>query len=194
MMGLLYSENFRNIDYLQEGNPRQRRSYDILKQFEIMERLADFSPLLVGTIPIDIDLPDSDLDIICEVHDMEACLRIMKVFSKWPEFRQAIRTVHGTERIVISFDYMGQSIEVFGQPIPTVEQNGYRHMLIEHKILTLLGSPYHEKIRELKRQGLKTEPAFAELLGLQGDPYLRLLEMSHWNDGQLRIFLQGKVI
>lgn len=194
MMELDYSEDFRSIDYMQEGNPRQRRCYDILKRLGIMERLEGFSPLLVGTIPIDIDLPDSDLDIICEVHDMEACSAIMEVYRKQPGFRQAIRTVHGSKRIVISFQQEGQWVEVFGQPIPTVEQNGYRHMRIEHKLLILLGSPYRERVRELKRQGLKTEPAFGELLGLQGDPYLRLLEMSYWSDEQLRIFLQGKVM
>lgn len=193
-MKLPFGEDFRNIDYLQEGNLRQRCCYDILKRLEIMERLAGFSPLLVGTIPIDIDLPDSDLDIICEVHDMEACSAIMQAYRKQPGFRQAIRTVQGIQRIVIFFQQEGQWVEVFGQPIPSVEQNGYRHMLVEHKILTLLGSPYHEKVRELKRQGLKTEPAFGELLGLQGDPYLRLLEMSHWNDMQLRTFIQGKVM
>lgn len=193
-MKLPFGEDFRNIDYLQEGNPRQRRCYDILKRLEIMERLADLSPLLVGTIPIDIDLTDSDLDIICEAHDMEACSAIMQAYRRQPGFWQSIRTVQGIQRIVISFQQEGQWVEVFGQPIPTVEQNGYRHMLVEHKILTLLGSPYHEKVRELKRQGLKTEPAFGELLGLQGDPYLRLLEMSHWNDGQLRTFIQGKVM
>lgn len=194
MMELDYSEDFRSIDYMQEGNHRQRRCYDILKRLGIMERLEGFSPLLVGTIPIDIDLPDSDLDIICEVHDMEACSAIMEVYRKQPGFRQTIRTVHGVQRIVIPFQQEGQWVEVFGQPIPTVEQNGYQHMRIEHKILTLLGSPYRERARELKRQGLKTEPAFGELLGLQGDPYLRLLEMSYWSDEQLRIFLQGKVM
>ncbi|MDP4097618.1 DUF4269 domain-containing protein [Paenibacillus sp. P96] len=44
-------------------------------------------------------------------------------------------------------------------------------------------------IRSMKRDGFKTEPAFAALLGLQGDPYEELLRMYSWSDEQLRRFI-----
>lgn len=68
-------------------------------------------------------------------------------------------------------------IEIFGQNIPTKQQNAYLHMLIEHKILQEKGEDFRMQIIELKKQGHKTEPAFTRLLNLQGDPYEALLRM-----------------
>ena len=39
-----------------------------------------------------------------------------------------------------------------------------------------MGPAFKEQIRGLKRNGLKTEPAFAKLLGLNGDPYRAVLD------------------
>lgn len=38
---------------------------------QIMEKLAAFDPILVGTIPIRIDTDKSDLDIVCHFRDKE---------------------------------------------------------------------------------------------------------------------------
>ena len=49
-------------------------------------------------------------------------------------------------------------------------------MIIEHHILQQEGEDFKRKVVALKESGMKTEPAFAQLLGLDGDPYLALLE------------------
>ncbi len=53
----------------------------------------------------------------------------------------------------------------------------YRHMIIEYRILLEKGEAFRQSIVELKRQGMQTEPAFALLLGLKGDPYTELLNV-----------------
>jgi hypothetical protein len=50
-------------------------------------------------------------------------------------------------------------------------------MITEYRILLEKGEAFRSQIVELKRQGMKTEPAFALLLGLEGDPYLELLKL-----------------
>jgi hypothetical protein len=59
-------ENFRNIEYLKFGNERQKLAYSEIRKLHIFEKLKKYNPILTGTIPIEIDLPESDLDMICE--------------------------------------------------------------------------------------------------------------------------------
>ena len=66
-------------------------------------------------------------------------------------------------------------IEIFGQTIPSQDQDAFRHMLLEAQILKEKGYIFTKKILHLKKSGLKTEPAFAKLLGLEGNPYDELL-------------------
>jgi hypothetical protein len=48
-------------------------------------------------------------------------------------------------------------------------------MLIEHHLLNYYDEEFRLKIVSLKEQGYKTEPAFAKVLNLKGDPYQALL-------------------
>ena len=61
--------DFKNIEYLKFGNVKQRDAYTELKRLKIFENLKNYHPILAGSIPIEIDLPESDLDIICECNN-----------------------------------------------------------------------------------------------------------------------------
>lgn len=63
--------NFDNIEYLQNGNEKQRQVYSILTYNQVLSKLKQFDPILVGTIPINIDIENSDLDIICCFSDKQ---------------------------------------------------------------------------------------------------------------------------
>ena len=51
-------------------------------------------------------------------------------------------------------------------------------MVVEARLLRHGGPEVRHKIRQLKGQGLKTEPAFAAVFGLPGDPYQTLLALA----------------
>lgn len=57
--------DFTNIEYLKTGNFIQQRAYNVLMKYSIFELLQSFTPLLTGTIPIRINIENSDLDICC---------------------------------------------------------------------------------------------------------------------------------
>lgn len=167
--------DFTTLDYLKCGNEKQRRAYEILSGYGIFEKLKKYTPLLAGTIPIEIDTEESDLDIICDVKNKEEFKKLLSaVFS---EFNINIETlaVNGKEVIVGNFMADGLPIEIFGQDTPSAEQNAYCHMMAEYRILQEKGASFRHKIIALKEQGIKTEPAFGMLLGLE-NPYEDLLK------------------
>jgi hypothetical protein len=49
-------------------------------------------------------------------------------------------------------------------------------MIKEAEILHYYGQELREKVINLKLSGLKTEPAFCQVLGIAGDPYEELLK------------------
>lgn len=164
------------IDYLQHGNADQVEVYHLLQELRIMAVLELYTPVLIGTLPLSIHIPGSDLDIACEVYDFAAFEKLVRVhFEHFEAFEYVRRTVNEVERVKVNFCCGKWPVEIFGQPIPVIEQNGFRHMVIEECLLRKYGDSFRQQIIELKRNGMKTEPAFAKLLQLEGDPYEQML-------------------
>ena len=169
--------DFTHIAYLKYGNRRQQSAYEELTGLSIFEHLRDYNPILTGTIPIGIDLPESDLDIICQCSDHVALAETLKVwYGNKSNFKMQTTGQNELLATVATFQSGDFKIEIFGQDCPSVNQRAYRHMLIEHKILNSEDDTFRTEIMRLKGAGLKTEPAFARVLGLQGDPYEALLK------------------
>lgn len=168
---------FDNIEYLKNGNAKQRAAFRTLKDNKIMERLRHFSPLLTGTIPINIDTDESDLDIICCWKSKEEfATTLILEFGKFNSFTLAEQKLNNYETILANFTLDNFKVEIFGQNRPTKEQESFRHMIIEYDILRARGENFRQEIIRLKKEGLKTEPAFGKLLGLEGNPYDELLK------------------
>jgi len=168
--------DFEDISYLKNGNERQKSAYQTLIKYQVFEKLSAFDPLLAGTIPIDIDIPGSDLDIICYWQNVTSFIFLLeKSFATKQNFNLRKEIINGQKTVIANFLIDDFEVEIFGQNIPSKEQNAFNHMLIEHQILQEKGDGFKQKIIELKRQGLKTEPAFAQLLALAGNPYEALL-------------------
>jgi len=170
-------KDFSNIDYLKIGNQKQIQAFKVLTEKKILMNLAEFYPVLVGTIPINIDIETSDLDIICYwIDKMVFTEKIQSNFNNEDKFIIRDTFINNQETVIASFETAGFKIEIFGQNIPVREQNGYRHMITEYEILQSKGENFRREIIKLKQQGYKTEPAFGLLLGLKGDPYSALLD------------------
>jgi len=169
--------DFTNIEYLKGGNDRQRRAFIELTKMSIFEQLQDYKPILTGTIPIGIDLPESDLDIICQCSNhLKFTETLNSLYSNKENYQIRTRDLNDLESTIATFQSGEFQIEIFGQDCHPENQNAYRHMIIEHKILSSKNDDFRTEIIQLKKEGLKTEPAFARLLGLQGNPYEELLK------------------
>ena len=168
--------NFLTLDYLKNGSEIQKKIHFVLEKHQIFDKLKQFNPILTGTFPININIENSDLDIILETDDLvKAKDFITNEFQNEKEFEINFSKMNGVDSLVCNFILEEFPIELFAQNVPTKLQNAYRHMMIEYEILEQKGEEFRKQIINLKEKGWKTEPAFAELLGLKGNPYLELL-------------------
>ncbi len=134
-----------------------------------------YSPFLAGTIPIEINIESSDLDIICECYDLDPFDELMaQSYKHFLGFRLIKNNDHLS---VCQFMCMNFKFEVFAQAKPIQEQNAPVHMLVEYELLKLGGQKSKAGIKSLKKQGLKTEPAFCEYFNFPGDSYNELLKL-----------------
>ncbi|MDQ1769694.1 DUF4269 domain-containing protein [Labilibaculum sp. A4] len=178
--------NWQDISYLNSGSAIQKRAFKCLNKLQVFNLLAEYSPILTGTIPIGISIDSSDLDITCRFMDADKFERKMEnLFRDQTDFKIQQKEKNGYWVVVASFTYQDFPFEIFGSLFPPTDQNSYRHMLIEHRILQLLGEDFKQKVIQLKKEGLKTEPAFAKLLKLKGDPYQQLLNMEGVTDSEI---------
>lgn len=170
--------DFFDIQYLSKGSERQCNAFNAMTKVDVLGILTAYRPFLAGTIPLGIDIPSSDLDIICEIADESAFRDFLRAeFSMFPKFR--LFRLKSPVAVVAQFEAEGFAFEIFGQRLPIEKQNAYRHLMAEYHILQAMGEGFREEIIRLKLDGFKTEAAFASTLGLKGDPFQEMLRFEH---------------
>ncbi|WP_417452423.1 DUF4269 domain-containing protein [Kiloniella sp.] len=167
---------------------RQRADYiEVLNCLALSKLLVGVNYEIIGTPPLSIDIADSDIDIACFSSAPGALAqRLSTALANHKDLSQRTLSFPPYKTELISFNFMGWPIEFFIQNRPLNEQFGVRHFLLEKRLLALFGTRFTQRVIELKQQGVKTEPAFAKLLGITGDPYLNLLSLENLPDQKIR--------
>lgn len=163
-----------------------RQTYrQALESLELLSRLIQFDPVVIGTPPLGIDTESSDIDVACSAKDLGIFQNYCETeFSQYANFSSKTFELQGHPSTVVGFLTLDWEFEIFCQPIPTREQWGVRHFFIEQRLLNLIPG-LRLRVRQLKEGGLKTEPAFATALGLSGDPYEAVLAIENLTDKEL---------
>lgn len=156
----------KTLDELAYGTVTQRAALVALRGARVFETLRAFTPVLAGTVPLDLDSAGSDFDVICEATDLKAFGQLVQ--STWPRCTGEFK------------------VEIFAQATPVEEQYAVLHLRVERKLLELGGEPARRAIRDLKAAGLKTEPAFAKYFDIAGDPYDSLARLAKLSIDDLR--------
>ena len=165
---------------LARGTPRQRDAARALIEAGVFERLAAYRPVLAGTIPIGIDVDGSDLDVLCEVHDFRPfAADVARHFGRFEGFAwKPLRFRQGALSATVRFACGGYRLEIFAQALAIARQQAWRHMMVQARLLSReRGDVLRAAVMERRHGGMKTEPAFAETLGLAGDAYAALLAL-----------------
>ena len=156
----------------------------------IMEGLSLYQPTVVSTIWAGLDIETSDINILCSYQDEAAYRSDLEQFLSSFEF---IEIESGEQRVVARFQFQNFPFEIFASPTPIEDQSGWRHFQIMQRLVEL---PYPTLISDLvncKRRGMKTEPAIAKLLRLEGDPYESVLSLEQLSALQLGEFVKKRL-
>lgn len=178
--------DFRRLDYLADGSPAQRQAFALLRRHDVLGRLAPLECGLAGTFPLDIQIEGSDLDILIACPDPAGLTPLLDAaFGRQPGYRRHLADFADGPALVAGFALDGVPVELFAQALPLARQMAWRHLLVEARLLAAFPAA-RDAIRRLKRRGLKTEPAFARLFGLEGDGYQALLRLESWGDEDIK--------
>lgn len=168
--------------------------YKALKNSKVFNILSEYDLELAGTFPLGIYTKNSDVDLIVglknlnlEILELETLLRF-----NFPEVKiEKEESINkGLRSVTFSFEFENVRFEIFCQEKLAVQQDAYQHFLVEEKILKYSPSELIlNQIKALRAQGLKTEPAFAKVLGLQGDCYQELLTLQKYSIQDLQRLL-----
>jgi hypothetical protein len=160
----IWIPDFTNCDYLRTGSGSQRVAFQLLTGTQLFDALREFDPILAGTYPLDLVVQGSDLDILCQSANVSEVLQSLKAFE-----------AHQSSERTIEIRNLQLPIEIYVEDTPTREQRAYRHLVAEAKLLAMGGPEVRQEIHQLKIRGAKTEPAFAQVFEIEGDPYEGLL-------------------
>lgn len=169
--------NWRRLDYLAQGNERQRSAHALLSAgvWDELGRLCD-DVALVSTLAIGLDRPGSDLDILCQ-HPAPAALAARLASEGW-QVSDKSDGVWLAEQTRTGPDGSPWPLELYITPAPIETRNGWRHLSLMAALLAHFGEPFHQEVLRLRLdEGLKGEAAMCRLLGLGGDPYEVLLTL-----------------
>lgn len=147
---------------------------DALDRTGLLRHLAAFDVRVAGTFPLGIDVPGSDIDLLCHAPDPAVFARAVWQACSGYEGFALHQWTHEDCPVIAGFTADGLPFEVFGQALPVERQHGWRHFTVEQRLLALGGLALREAVMAARRTGAKTEPAFAQVLGLPGDAYAAL--------------------
>lgn len=183
-----------DLTYLNRGSDRQRDAFRVLIELDLFSVLAEFDPVLAGTFPLGIETPTSDLDILCCAGDLEHFDEVVTaVYEDQDDFVIEHKEKNGLATVICHFRARNMSIELFAQQLATEEQVAYKHMVAEARLLREGGEEALYAIRELKMDGMKTEPAFGHYFCLPDDPYASLLHLADVSAEELSdVVIQAK--
>ncbi len=184
--------NWRRLDYLAYGNPRQRSAHALLTAGVWDALAAQCSDMaLVSTLAIGLDRPGSDLDILCQ-HPNPAAFAATFAEQGWQASAKGdniwllervfpCAADSGCDNSIASWP-----LELYVTPAPIETLNGWRHLTLMAALLERFGDAFYREVLRLRlEQGLKGEAAMCRLLGLAGDPYTALLTLEGRNLAEL---------
>ncbi len=160
--------------------------FSSIQKLGVLNTLSPFNPLIVGTLPLDIHTPSSDVDIIFSHTDLSQLKEILvKNYSHLDKFSIDFKPDKTPNYILANFQFNNTLFELYGSTTPTLEQRAFKHFNLQERLLKIGCTKFKQQIKTLRKKGFKTEPAFASAMNIKGDPYENLLDL--YNSSELSL-------
>jgi len=173
---------------MRDGDAQQAQAYNIAHdQLNLFQHLAAHDPMWVGTFPISVHIDSSDIDVICNPTSLRQFIAdTRRAYGEQKDFKITWKALRGVPTVIARFNHQDLPIELFAQPKPVHRQEAYQHMIAEARLLAIGGETAQKRVRQLKNEGLHTEPAFSAVFQLKHEnPYLHLLTIAAMDDDTL---------
>ncbi|MGY4314884.1 hypothetical protein ACVWW1_004211 [Bradyrhizobium sp. JR3.5] len=121
----------------------------------VMELLKPFDPRIVGTLPLGLAVPGSDIDIVCHAPDPNAFADIVWTHCQSADDFVLYRWAKGTCPAIARFVWDGWPFELFGDQRPVNQQQGWIHFEAERRLLALDNGRLRRAVGKLRADGLK---------------------------------------
>ena len=140
---------------------------EVLNNLGLLQKLAAYEPMVIGTPPLGIDIDSSDIDIACTAADLEQFKSdVINTFGDEAEYCVGNLERFPEPAVRAAFIAEGWEIELFCQSIPIAEQWGVRHFFVEQRLLTLQPA-LRSKVIDLKKSGLSVMRSIVESVATQ---------------------------
>jgi hypothetical protein len=140
---------------------------------------AAFDGRFIGSIPLDVHGETADADIVCQAEDLDDFADAMTAaFGDQPDFLVEVGPYLGRPSAIARLSLPQLPVEIFARPEPVEFHESFRHHQAALRLLAIGGEALRDQVRGLKAMGFKTEPAFAQALGLEGDPGMAMLDLA----------------
>lgn len=142
---------------------------------------------ITGTHPIGVALPEADIDVSVSYQPQDQLKLLEWIQNFQGQVINPLLQIQN-DMMVFRFIYDQRLYEFYMSPEPLLEQNAYRHMNIEMRLLKIFGSSLREKVMASKTSGTNTEYAFLHSLGFKTSPtdaFRDLYQLESWSDKKL---------
>lgn len=175
-----------DIANLASGTERQKKALSALTTLRLFDVLKAHSPVLTGAIPLDLETPESAIEVICSTDNLENFgYELSTLLGSHERFALHHQMIRGRPAVTASFHALDFAFEILGQEASVFTQPGVVLMLTEARLLTFAPQEIRDRIRALKRTGHTTEAAFAICLALTGDPTEEIMKISRMPDHEM---------
>jgi predicted metalloenzyme YecM len=150
---------------------------DVILRSNFLKALKAWTPLVSGSLPLEIETEQSDLDILLCHSDLSlAASEISNALNEFGKITWKRSVSRQGECLIGELKLKQRPIELFVSRVPVLQQDSHTHFLREYQLLVKHGQTLRDFVRIQKKKGNSTEQAFCNAFGVSSDPYLSLLQ------------------